>query len=250
MAARKILLVEDDPHVREAVSLLLQRLAYSVCEAGTCAEALALAEAEPPDLILLDLGLPDGDGIEVAQELRRRPATAHIPIAAFTGQRLSGLRAEAVAKMCAGTIPKPATPERLERDVRLLLTVRRVAARRFPRVPLKAPVWWRVRGSGESPEAFSGDGVARTISEEGLTVELPMPLAVASLLDLRLRVPAGEVAAAGKIVWSRSPGEEKTGSGPYQHGVQFVDMAPHQRAAIQYFLKDAGAATAYGGGPY
>ena len=244
MPAHKILIVDDDPLVRGTVRQLLERLGYDVCEAGTCAEALILTEALQPDLILLDLGLPDGDGIDVAQELRRRPTTTSIPIAIFSGEPLFGRRAEIAANLCAGTIPKPTTHQRLERDVRLLLAIRRARARRFPRVPVEAPVWWRLRDVGKPAGTEYATGVARTLSLGGLMVELDEPIAAESLLDLRLRLQAREVAAAGKVIWSRSRRKDMPARDSYQHGIEFVGMGPDQRAAIQHLVQTAGAATA------
>jgi len=244
MAAHMILIVDDDPLVRGTVRQLLERLGYDVAEAGTCAEALAFAEALQPDLILLDLRLPDGDGIDAAQELRRRPTTTSIPIAIFSGEPLFGRRAEIAANLCAGTIPKPATHDRLERDIRLLLAIRRARARRFPRVPVEAPVWWRVRGADMAAGAEYAAGVARTLSVGGLMMELDVPIAAESLLDLRLSMWAREVAAAGKVVWSRSRRKDMPGKDSYQHGIEFVGMAPDQRAEIQHLVQAAGAAPA------
>jgi CheY-like chemotaxis protein len=241
MPAYKMLVVEDDAQLRSALHLCLKHLGYSIWEASTCGEALALADHHKPDLILLDLGLPDGDGLAVAQELRRRPNTARIPIAVLTGQWLVGSRAEVLANLCAGIIPKPVTIERLERDLKLLMTRRRGLTRRFPRVPLEAPVQWRMRGGGEFTETYDATGVARTLSEGGLMVELPAPLAVASLLDLRVEVPVGQVIAVGKVVWSRFQAEAKRGEGAYHHGVQFMGMDPDVRASLRGLIQGMGS---------
>ncbi len=242
MPAYKVLLVEDDSRVRVAVRLCMESLGYSVCEAGTGAEALTLAEGQQPDLILLDLVLPDGDGLAVAQELRRRPSTARIPIAIFTGQVLSGRRAEVVASISVGSIPKPVTLERLGRDLRLLLTMRRTGARRFPRYPVEAPVWWRFQSGSDSPQTDYAAGVARTISEGGLMLELPTLVAVASLLDLRLPILGSEITAVGKVVWSRFPSLPRTGGAPFQHGVQFTDVAPEILGVLQDLMGETGSA--------
>jgi DNA-binding response OmpR family regulator len=234
---KKILLVEDDGQLRQAIRICLESLAYSVCEAGTGAEALALAGSQQPDLILLNLGLPDRDGLEVAQELRRRPATTRIPIAIFTGQPVVGRRAEVVGSICIGTIYKPVTLQRLVRDLTLLLAMRRSTSRRFPRYPLEAQVWWRVRGGSEGDEADYDVGMARSLSEGGVMVELPAPVPVASLLDLRLAGSTGDVDAVGKVVWTRHQEETKTRVGSYKHGVQFMDMGPAARAAIQLLVE-------------
>jgi CheY-like chemotaxis protein len=237
MPAYKMLVVEDDPRLREALHLCLQHLGYFVWEATTCGEALALADQHQPDLVLLDLGLPDGDGLAVAQELRRRPSTARIPIAILTGQWLVGRRAEILANISAGIIPKPVTIERLERDLRLLITRRRGFTRRYRRYPFEAPIWWRMQGACEGGETSDAAGVARTLSEGGVMVELPTPLPVASLLDLSLQMPLGEIIAPGKVVWSRFQAEAKKGEGAYHHGIQFLEMGAGARAAIRSLIK-------------
>jgi DNA-binding response OmpR family regulator len=88
----RVLLVEDDVSVAGAMESALRRRGYEVVRAATVAEALA---APSVDLVLLDLGLPDGDGIEVCRELRRRDD--HVAIIAVTARgeerdRVAGLR--------------------------------------------------------------------------------------------------------------------------------------------------------------
>jgi len=90
-AAMRVLLVEDDVRVGGALETALRRRGYDIVRAGTAAEALA---APPVDLVLLDLGLPDRDGIEVCRELRRRGDVAIIAVTARAQERdrIAGLR--------------------------------------------------------------------------------------------------------------------------------------------------------------
>ena len=82
-----VLLVEDSDAIRDAFTILLEESGYAVAEAPTAAEALqSVRSASPPDLVLLDLGLPDADGVEVLRALKADPATAPIPIVALTGR--------------------------------------------------------------------------------------------------------------------------------------------------------------------
>jgi DNA-binding response OmpR family regulator len=87
----RVLLVEDDVRVAGALETALRRRGYDLLRAETAAEALA---APPVDLVLLDLGLPDRDGIEVCRELRRRSEVAIIAVTARDGERdrIAGLR--------------------------------------------------------------------------------------------------------------------------------------------------------------
>ena len=80
MTAKKVLIVEDDGDLREFVAGLLQAAGFRTVEAASMAEAIEIASAELPDLILLDLTLPDGDGLQVFRHLREQAQTAAIAI--------------------------------------------------------------------------------------------------------------------------------------------------------------------------
>ncbi len=238
MPARKILLVEDDADLRQAMRLLLERQGYAVLETTTGAKAVALAEAYQPSLILMDLGLPDGDGLDFAQDLRRRQSTARIPIVILNTERVVGPRAQVLAKICAGTIPKPATRERLERDLGLaLLLSRRDVPRRFPRYPVEAPAWYRPHGSSSPVGADFIAGIVRILGEGGLRIDVASPIAKESMLDLRLRVPTGEVTALGRVVYSLYREDEGTGTPSFQHGIQFTDMDTETLASLRGLIK-------------
>ena len=72
VARTRILYVEDEPSILEPMTRALERAGFEALTARTAAEALAVDEREQPDLLLLDLALPDGDGRDVCREVRRR----------------------------------------------------------------------------------------------------------------------------------------------------------------------------------
>ncbi len=86
--AKRILIVEDNDHLREILSSVLRNSGYAISAAATGAQAIEKAVSSEPDLILLDLDLPDITGIDAAQAIRKNPTTAHIPIIACSA--LSG----------------------------------------------------------------------------------------------------------------------------------------------------------------
>lgn len=112
-----ILLVEDEALLRGAFRTLLEARGYRVREAGTGKEAQELFEAERPDLVLLDIGLPDCDGLEIARELRRRAGTDAMPIVALTGRSGPEMARECVAAGCADHLVKPIAPRDLVRRI-------------------------------------------------------------------------------------------------------------------------------------
>ncbi len=83
MAQPRILLVEDEPSIAEPFARLLAREGFDAQVAGTVARALELFAAHEPDLVLLDLNLPDGDGRDVARDLRSR---SRVPIIMLTAR--------------------------------------------------------------------------------------------------------------------------------------------------------------------
>ncbi|MFA6030491.1 MAG: response regulator [Elusimicrobiota bacterium] len=93
----RILLIEDDPIIQSALQEVLRQEGFELLQAGDGARGLALAAAEKPDLVLLDIHLPDTTGFEVCRVLKSGGTTRHIPVVILSGQaretadRVSGL---------------------------------------------------------------------------------------------------------------------------------------------------------------
>jgi CheY-like chemotaxis protein len=81
---KKILIVEDDSDFREILHRFIIKLGHHTIKARNSKEAIECAEAEQPDLIFMDLDLPDADGIKTTAILRQNPKTSHIPVVAIT----------------------------------------------------------------------------------------------------------------------------------------------------------------------
>ncbi|HSL23120.1 MAG TPA: response regulator [Vicinamibacterales bacterium] len=105
-----VLLVEDDPAALTFYGEALVAAGYDVLPARNGTEALARAQAELPDAVIADLGLPDFDGLEVCRQLRLHPATRHLPAVALTGRSMA-LRDIEFAESAgfASVLLKPAT---------------------------------------------------------------------------------------------------------------------------------------------
>jgi CheY-like chemotaxis protein len=114
----RVLLVEDDVAARRGYAEFLTSCGYNVLDAGTGDEALTAAFTTPPDVIVLDLGLPDIDGWEVARQLKAAPQTAAIPIIALTGADLPHERASAMRAGCERHLTKPCVPADLLHAIR------------------------------------------------------------------------------------------------------------------------------------
>ena len=121
MRKETILLVEDDEAIQELVRYHLCREGYQVSSACLAAEALKLVNNEPPDLILLDLMLPDLDGLSLCKVLRSQSATREIPIVMLTAK---GAESDTVAGLEVGAddyIVKPFSPRVLIARLRAVL---------------------------------------------------------------------------------------------------------------------------------
>jgi CheY-like chemotaxis protein len=122
-ARRLILVVDDEPSVRAIVlaSIHVRATRYQVVEACNAAEAIAQAQLHQPDLVLLDVALPDHDGFWVCNELKQGSSTAHIPVVMLTAMSLPSDRERAVQAGADGYIVKPFSPRALleELDRRL-----------------------------------------------------------------------------------------------------------------------------------
>lgn len=119
--AEKILIIDDDVDTLKLVGLMLERQGYEIAVANNGALGLSKAAAEHPQLILLDVMMPDLDGYEVTRRLRRDPGVAHIPVIMFTAKTMVD---DKVAGFEAGVddyLTKPTHPAELTAHVKAVL---------------------------------------------------------------------------------------------------------------------------------
>jgi CheY-like chemotaxis protein len=109
----KILLVEDNEMNRDMLARRLQRRGFEVVVAVDGVQGIALAEAEAPDAILMDMSLPELDGWEATRRLKGAPTTRAIPVIALTAHAMSGDRDRALAAGCDDYETKPIELARL-----------------------------------------------------------------------------------------------------------------------------------------
>ena len=107
----RVLYIEDNEQNLYLVTFILEAKGYEVFQARSGEEGLSLAEQCDPELILLDIQLPEMDGYEIARRLRRNPGLAKIPLVAVTSYAMAGDREKALASGCDGYIEKPINPE-------------------------------------------------------------------------------------------------------------------------------------------
>ena len=113
-APRSVLIVDDDDDAREMMGELLDAMGHNTVKAATAGEALELVERGSLDLALIDLGLPDVDGCEIARRIRRTVAGAGMRLVALTGYSDDATRQSAVAAGFDDFVVKPAYPATIE----------------------------------------------------------------------------------------------------------------------------------------
>ena len=116
----KILYVEDNDDNVYMLKNRLTRAGFTVAIATNGVQGVAMAASEHPDLIIMDLTLPDMDGWEATQRIKADPATTHIPIVALTANAMTGDREKAIAAGCDDFDTKPVEMPRLLDKIRAL----------------------------------------------------------------------------------------------------------------------------------
>ena len=118
---KSILIVDDEPTIRRLVRAALDGRGYRLLEAADGPSALETARRERPDLVLLDLALPQLSGTEVCRRLKEAPATADIPVLLLTGMAQHTKRGGAQTAGAQGCIEKPFSPRALTAQIAELL---------------------------------------------------------------------------------------------------------------------------------
>lgn len=120
----RILYVEDNDDNIYVISHRLGRAGFTVLVARDGEQGVAMARAERPDVILMDLRLPVIDGWEATRRIKADPATRHIPILALSAHAMTGDRANALAAGCDDYDTKPVDLPRLRTKIAALLNGR------------------------------------------------------------------------------------------------------------------------------
>jgi excisionase family DNA binding protein len=116
-----VLIVDDDERVREYVRVNLEMEGYAVREAGSADEGLEVLEEVSPDLVLLDVMMPEVDGWEMLRRVQERHGVGTIPVVMFSGKVEETAAEEATARGAQGFLGKPFDPQQLIEHAKQLL---------------------------------------------------------------------------------------------------------------------------------
>jgi CheY-like chemotaxis protein len=221
----KILLVDDTRNFLDLEATFLQRAECRILTASTGLEAIRVAKAERPDLILLDIEMPEMNGIQACRILKSDPLTQKIPVIILTSMQMED---EARRAGADHYVRKPVDEPRFLAEVRRYLPIRE---RHDPRVALETEfTYWR---DGE-PAAAKLMNLSRT----GFFVTSEELQPVGARLEISFKLPgdyAGKLITAEAMVVRRSEGD------PRGFGCRFFQISSGARLYVEEFLERAGA---------
>lgn len=205
----RILVVEDTPSYAEALHQTLELEGHSVMLAGRAVEALARARAEPPDLVLLDLGLPDKDGYHVLRELRSRGMEC--PVLILSARSLEADKLEGFRLGADDYVTKPFSALELLARISALLRRMRVAAPASAAAP--SPGLVRLLDDAELKARYGLTdrqiAVARLMADGCTNAELAQRLGLSFFTvrnhaeQVMLKMGVGNRAAVGPLLMER-----------------------------------------------
>ena len=109
----RILIVDDDFSQAESLGFCFRKQGYDVSIATTCSDGVHQAFSHHPDVVVLDLALPDGDGLDVCAELADHQSTAHVPVIVVSGTERPAIVRQARTAGCRFFVRKPYDPNAL-----------------------------------------------------------------------------------------------------------------------------------------
>ena len=118
---KRVLIIEDNENNMELISFILEAADYETIAAMDGLTGVEKAITEQPDFIILDIQLPDIDGLEVLTRIRATEATEKIPVIAMTSYAMAGDRERMLNAGCNGYIEKPIDPERVVSQIEAVL---------------------------------------------------------------------------------------------------------------------------------
>jgi CheY-like chemotaxis protein len=110
---KKVLIIDDHVDIRRVLTITLRHLGYATCEASDAISGIGMSLEENPNLILMDLSLPDFSGLETAKRIKQNSKTSKIPIVACSGWKSDEIVAQAAEAGIVEFLAKPIAPELL-----------------------------------------------------------------------------------------------------------------------------------------
>ncbi|BCR04514.1 two-component system response regulator [Desulfuromonas versatilis] len=230
MAKEKILLADDVELFLELEKTFFRREGFDLLVARTGKAAYDLTVAERPDLVMMDLYMPEMDGDEACRRLKENPQTAAIPVIMVTqGGRESDFE-KCRRAGCDDILLKPINRHHLVATARKHL---KIVDRGAPRVSARLKVYF----GQDPPQLLSNYSV--NLSTGGLFLETAEPLDSETLISLEFLLPDREapVRCQARVAWANHLVRPKKPLLPQGVGLQFIDLKLQDLDAIREFIK-------------
>jgi len=259
----KILVVDDELESLKLIGLMLQRRGYEISAARSGQQALEKAVTDNPDLVILDVMMPDMDGFEVCRRLRADPATADLPIIIFTAKTMVDDKVTGFQAGADDYLTKPVHPEELASRIEAVL-LRTSGRRAEEKAPMKAKLIGFIGakgGAGTTTLAINiaaalADGPAREkriilaemqdgMTTAGLQLGLRHPGTMVNLLqhsveEIDARLVEAQLEEHRSGVWVLSGSSDPPGIAPVVTSRYAERIIHHLGAMADYLLIDLG----------
>lgn len=225
MRNRPILVIDDDPVFREVVRDILTEADFEVLAAADGFAGIELARKAEPAVIILDMLLPEMDGLSALKLLRQDPALKAIPVVGVTVSADLTYAQRAFRAGALFFLPKPVSATSLVGVVELATGAASPGTpmrrrRRHPRIAAKIPVQCTLRAHAEVARELTGQ--TENVSLAGLLLWLPEPVPPGTAVYLQLQLRDGLLTAKGTVTWQEArPAED----GRFRHGIQLIHFA-------------------------
>lgn len=226
--SKTVLLVDDVDVFLQLECMFLQRKGFKILTARNGREALQIARRQRPDIILLDLILPDISGVECCRELKSDPGLKSIPIIIVTTSGGEEVRARCIEAGCDAYVTKPIKQLEFLNQIQKTLNLR---IRADKRLPISTPVDYAMEDGSEQR------GVTLNISRGGMFIvtEQPSPPGTKVTLDFRLKGIAQPFHLSGEVAWNTRGMPE--GAITPGFGLRFTDISEARRAEIGAYVE-------------
>jgi CheY-like chemotaxis protein len=218
-----VLIADDLKFFLEVEKSYLQRGGFEVLTASGGQEAVTLATARRPQLILLDLEMPEMDGAAACAAMRQAPALAQTPIIIMSARGDAATRDRCLRAGCTEFVVKPEKPDELLGLVARVLAVRKRGAERIT-------VVFDVNGQAGSRQVI---GRAHDLSVTGMLLETPAPLPAGAVLTLDFYLPRtrAQIRVTGEVTRTTA-----VAGGTHQAGIRFTDLSQADQEQILDFV--------------
>jgi CheY-like chemotaxis protein len=229
VAKPKILLVDDTKLVLELEKSFLKLSHVEVLTAMNGVEALALIRKDPPDLIFMDMNMPEMDGVACCAELKADPFLCSIPVIMLTTAGREGDRERATQAGCDDFLTKPIDRREFLEKARLYTSA---VDRRDMRVPCQFPTIFLL---GKSPVGAQ----VMDIGDGGVFLSSHEPVRPDALIKLALYLPETPPVLrelSGRVAWINEDGKRVNPLLPAGFGVEFLDLEEGERSVLKHLV--------------